>query len=169
MAKTGLTVNNQVEFNVARLQQVFGMVMHKLSTRDTKDNLNYIPEADATAAFAKAIKQLKITDTALSFSNIDDGGAKQRNLIYKVLNKAIVNLAKSDKIDFTSVYNPVTPPGPTPPTPPAPIGNWDSTKIYDKPDTVEIKGVKYKAQNWTRGDNPIENNGEYGEPWKIVS
>ncbi|OIN83997.1 carbohydrate binding domain protein [Francisella sp. TX07-6608] len=227
---TGITVNNQVTFSISRLKQVFAMVMHKLSYRDNNDDLHFISIEDANKAFDQAINQITTTDgqipEALSFSNTQKTTNQQRLLIYKIIQKAISNLAQNNDIDFTKTYDESKPspePGPTPepqytypdgigsyvngtvvkagdsqykckvanwcnnpaytplgnfsdaawenlnPQPkPTPVGTWDPTKEYVAGDTVEINGVKYAAQWWNKGVNPVENHTQYQDPWNIV-
>ena len=43
---TGIEVNNQVTFLMARLKQVFAMVIHKLSYRDNNNNFHFISVED---------------------------------------------------------------------------------------------------------------------------
>lgn len=81
------------------------MVMHKLSYRDHNEELQYISVIDANTAFDQAIKQLKVTDTELSFSNAPKTANQQRVLLYRIIEKAIANLAKNDSIDFAATYD----------------------------------------------------------------
>ncbi|MBY7735192.1 chitin-binding protein [Francisella philomiragia] len=117
LQNTGIEVNNSVVFKITRLKEVFGMVMHKLSYRDHNEELQYISVIDANTAFDQAIKQLKVTDTELSFSNAPKTANQQRVLLYRIIEKAIANLAKNDSIDFAATYDSSEPepqPGPTP-------------------------------------------------------
>lgn len=204
--------------------------MHKLSYRDNNDDLHFISIEDANKAFDQAINQITTTDGQipedLSFSNTQKTTNQQRLLIYKIIQKAISNLAQNNDIDFTKTYDESKPspePGPTPepqytypdgigsyvngtvvkagdseykckeanwcnnpaytplgnfsdaawenlnPQPkPTPVGTWDPTKEYVAGDTVEINGVKYTAQWWNKGVNPVENHTQYQDPWNIV-
>jgi chitodextrinase len=46
------------------------------------------------------------------------------------------------------------------------ISNWDSEKAYTKGEKVEVSGVTYEAQWWTKGENPTQS-GEWGG-WRVV-
>ncbi|MDE4978474.1 hypothetical protein NAI52_12995, partial [Francisella tularensis subsp. holarctica] len=59
---TGITVNHTVTFSISSLQQVFAMVMHKLSYRDNNYDLHFISIEDANKAFVQAINQITTTD-----------------------------------------------------------------------------------------------------------
>jgi len=145
LKKTGLTVNNDVKFSVARLKQVFGMIMHKLSFRNSKKELQYIPEQYALAAFDKAAKGKLVT--SLSFSNTRTGGNSQRLIIYNIINKAIVNLAIAYNFNFAETYNGVSP-SPTPVVPeyayPDGIGKYVKGTAVSAGDSVYI----CKEANW---------------------
>ncbi|AJI51077.1 hypothetical protein NAI66_02160 [Francisella tularensis subsp. holarctica] len=95
--------------------------MHKLSYRDNNDDLHFISIEDANKAFDQAINQITTTDGQipedLSFSNTQKTTNQQRLLIYKIIQKAISNLAQNNDIDFTKTYDESKPspePGPTP-------------------------------------------------------
>lgn len=58
-----------------------------------------------------------------------------------------------------------TPEEPEEPSPEVPDSStWDANKVYDKPDTVIMNGVTYRAKWWTQGDNP-EHSGPY-DAWE---
>ncbi|MED7787984.1 glycosyl hydrolase family 18 protein [Francisella sp. 19X1-34] len=46
-------------------------------------------------------------------------------------------------------------------------GTWDSEKAYTKGQKVEVNGVVYEAQWWTKGENPTQS-GEWGV-WRVTS
>nr|WP_150468105.1 glycosyl hydrolase family 18 protein [Francisella sp. SYW-9] len=48
----------------------------------------------------------------------------------------------------------------------AATGNWDSEKAYTKGEKVEVNGIIYEAQWWTKGENPT-NSGEWGV-WRVT-
>jgi chitinase len=65
------------------------------------------------------------------------------------------------------------PPAPTPPPPPpSPVGGttWDANTAYTSGMVVTYQGVSYRANWWTRGDNPASNAGPAGsgKPWTQV-
>ena len=47
---------------MARLKQIFAMVMHKLSYRDNNDNFHFISVEDANKAFDQTFNQVTKTD-----------------------------------------------------------------------------------------------------------
>jgi chitinase len=62
------------------------------------------------------------------------------------------------------------PPAPNPPPPPAPptgATSWDANTAYTAGNVVTYQGVSYRANWWTRGDNPASNSGPTGsgKPW----
>ncbi|WP_150465315.1 chitin-binding protein [Francisella sp. SYW-2] len=165
LEKTELQVNNEVIFKIERLKAVFGMVMHKLSYRDSNDELQYINISAANTAFDQAIKQLKITETELSFSNTPKTKNQQRLVIYKIINKAITNLAKNDNIDFTAVYDKQPGPGPQPgPTPkpqykyPDGIGEYVAGTVVSAGDST----YQCKVANWCN-DSTYSPVGDYSD------
>ena len=100
------------------------MVMHKMSYRDSNDNLEFIPVSVANSAFDQALNQVAKTKgeipAELDFSNTASYKNKsnsQRQIIYSVLEKAIQNLSANESISFADTYDAEpspTPPGPTP-------------------------------------------------------
>ncbi|MDE4965552.1 hypothetical protein NAI76_09740, partial [Francisella tularensis subsp. holarctica] len=70
---------------------------------------HFIRIEDANKAFDQAINQIPTTDGQipedLSFSNTQNTTNQQRLLIYKIIQKAITNLAQNNVIDFSKTYD----------------------------------------------------------------
>lgn len=71
---------------------------------------------------------------------------------------------------------PSTPEAPSPTAPETPKDNistpgYEPSKVYTGGELVTINGLVYKANWWTRGENPSDNNGAIGtaKPWTIIS
>ena len=48
------------------------------------------------------------------------------------------------------------------------LNEWNSKQVYTKGDKVEYLGERYIAAFWSQGDSPDKNQGEYGQPWKVL-
>jgi chitinase len=70
---------------------------------------------------------------------------------------------------------PPPPPVPDPPAPPEPPptapGTWLATSVYTAGMTVTAGGLTYRANWWTRGDDPTGQSGPAGsgKPWTLVA
>ncbi|MEM1325557.1 MAG: Ig-like domain-containing protein [Bacteroidota bacterium] len=48
------------------------------------------------------------------------------------------------------------------------IPAWEANTTYLGGQLVQLNGIKYEANFWTRGDNPETNNAPFGQPWILI-